>query len=226
MGQTRSTKKQGEAHRSRQREGKISKKFDPDARMAQVLGQPVRIEPIADGAIGARAMELLDKLRLKYSAGEPGEIHDTFRTLFRHHDATQAYLELGVLLTLEPALSARDKELAILRTAWLCGAPVAWGEHVENGRKAGLTAQDIVRLTQGAAAPGWRDEDRAIVRAAEELHGDAMISDQTWAALAARLDERQLIELPLLVGHYHMTAFLQNTLRFAPREGNPGLAAR
>ena len=191
--------------------------------MAQLLDQPPRIEPLDDGEIGVRARELLEKLRAAYSGGDPGEIHATFRTLFRHHDATQAYLELGVLLTLEPALAPRDKELAILRTAWLCGAPVAWGEHVENGKKAGLTAQDIERLTLGPAAPGWSDEDRAIVRAAEELHGDAMISDETWAALAARLDERQLIELPIVVGHYHMTAFLQNTLRFAPREGNAGL---
>ncbi len=194
--------------------------------MAQVLGQPVRIEPDADGAIGARAMELLDRLRVRYSAGEPGEVHDTFRTLFRHHDATQAYLELGVLLTLEPALSARDKELAILRTSWLCGAPLPWGEHVENGREAGLTAAEFERLTLGSDAPSWDEDDRAIVRAAEELHFDAMISDATWAALATRLDERQLIELPIVVGHYHMTAYLQNSLRFQLREGNAGLGAR
>lgn len=198
--------------------------------MAQVLDQPARIEPLGDDeildALSARARELLDALRRNYSAGEPGEIHATFRTLFRHHDATQAYLELGVLLTMEPALSPRDKELAILRTAWLCGSPVAWGEHVESGKVAGLASDDIERLTLGSSAPGWREEDRAIVRAAEELHGDAMISDATWAQLAARLDDRQLIELVIVAGHYHMTAFLQNTLRFPPREGNPGLAAR
>ena len=47
-----------------------------------------------------------------------------------------------------------------------------------------------------------------------------------WEALAARLDERQLIELLIVVGHYHMTAYLQNTLRFPPRDGNAGLGAR
>lgn len=179
-----------------------------------------------DGKIGARAMELLDQLRLTYSVGEPEEVHETFRTLFRHHDATQAYLELGVLFTANPALAARDKELLILRTAWLCGAPIAWGEHVGNGKNAGLTDADIERLTLGSAAAGWSEDDRAVVCAAEELHFASMISDATWASLAARLDERQLIELPMVVGHYHMTAFVHNSLRFQPREGNAGLSVR
>jgi alkylhydroperoxidase family enzyme len=207
-------------------EEEISDSFDAEARMAQVLGQPPRIAPQADGEYSERVRELLEKLRARYGGSEPGEIHETFRTLLRHHEATEAYLELGVLLTLDPALPARDKELAILRTAWLCGAPIPWGEHVENGRMVGLDSADFERLTIGAAAPGWNEADRAIVRAAEELHFGAMISDETWAALAARLDERQLIELPIVVGHYHMTAFLQNSLRFAAREGNQGLAAR
>ncbi len=194
--------------------------------MTQVLGQPPRIEPLEEGDIGARAMELLDHLRMTYDAGGPGEVHAQFRTLLRHEPATQAYLELGVMLTIAPLLTPRYKELAILRTAWLCGAPLAWGEHVENGRKAGLSRAEIERLTLGADAPGWSADDHAVVRAAEELHHDAMISDETWAQLAARLDERQLIELPMVIGHYHMTAYLQNSLRFDLREGNAGLAAR
>lgn len=200
--------------------------FDPAARTAQVLGQPVRLTPLEVPKIGERARELLDQLWLTYRGGERGEVHAQFRTLLRHHDATQAYLELGVLLTTAPTLAPRDKELAILRTAWLCGSPIAWGEHVEAGKAAGLDAADVARVIEGAGAPGWNEDDRAVVRAAEELHFDAMISDETWAALAARLDERQLIELPMIVGHYHMTAFLQNSLRFPPREGNAGLAAR
>ncbi len=204
----------------------VRDRSDTDARMRQITGQPPRIEPMAEGHIGDRALELLDALREVHSVSSSERVHPTFRTLFRHHDATQAYLELGVLLTTDPALAPRDKELAILRTGWLCGAPIIWGEHLAGGKQAGLTDADIERLTRGSVAPGWSEQDRAIVRAAEELHFDAMISDETWAALAARLDERQLIELPMIVGHYHMTAFMQHSLRFPVREGNPGLSAR
>lgn len=200
--------------------------IDPDLRSQQVLGQPPRIAPMPEGRIGPRGAELVDQLRKLHTDIDASEAHETFRTLFKHHDAAQAYLELGVLFTLAPALAPRDKELVILRTAWLCGSPVAWGEHVQSGKLAGLTSAEIRQLIEGSAAPGWSADDHALVAAAEELHCDAMIGDATWAALAMRLDERQMIELPMLVGHYHMTAFIQNSLRFKPREGNLGLGAR
>jgi hypothetical protein len=47
---------------------------------------------------------------------------------------------------------------------------------------------------------------KAILRAVDELHGDAMISDATWQTLAKQLDERQLIELPIIVGQYQTVA--------------------
>ena len=50
----------------------------------------------------------------------------------------------------------------------------------------------------------------------------SMISDEVWSALAEHLDERQLLELPVLVGHYHMTAFLQNAIRFEPNRDRFG----
>jgi alkylhydroperoxidase family enzyme len=89
-----------------------------------------------------------------------------------------------------------------------------------------LTPEDVERITQGSAAPGWTEAEQAILKAAEELHERAMIADDTWAALAAHLDPPQLIELLMLIGHYTQTAFIQNALRFVPRGSNPGLAGR
>ena len=64
------------------------------------------------------------------------------------------------------------------------------------------------------------------MRATEELYEDAMISDATWATLAKRLDERQLIELPIVIGQYQAVAYYQNSLRLRLHDGNLGLKAR
>jgi 4-carboxymuconolactone decarboxylase len=55
------------------------------------------------------------------------------------------------------------------------------------------------------------------------LHEKACISDATWTALSERYDERQLIELPMLVGHYHMVAFTLNSLGVQREDGVPAL---
>jgi alkylhydroperoxidase family enzyme len=59
-----------------------------------------------------------------------------------------------------------------------------------------------------------------MIRAADELHTDACISDDTWALLATHLNERQLIEVPILIGQYHLVAYMLNSLGI---EREPGL---
>jgi alkylhydroperoxidase family enzyme len=130
------------------------------------------------------------------------------------------------LATAERRLSPRDQELAILRMAWLCQIPFVWGEHVRTGKAAGLSADDIERVTQGSAAPGWSRHERAVLRAVEELKADAFIGDETWAVLAEDLDAAQLVELPLLAGQYQALGYVQNTLRCPLWPGNDGLESR
>jgi alkylhydroperoxidase family enzyme len=90
----------------------------------------------------------------------------------------------------------------------------------EEGTSTTLTVEALRR------AEGLDEHESAIVRAVDELHGDAMISDTTWDTLAKRLDERQLIELPIIVGQYQTVAYYQNSLRLRLHTGNRGLRAR
>jgi alkylhydroperoxidase family enzyme len=226
-------------------------RIDVARRHAQVLGDGPRIAPLevdslspALQAIIARMIDVnaalgtYDRGRLPEVANPPGKVlpaddparlatlPEIIRTMLRHADLFAAQTDLGIQLIARGALSARDRELAVLRVGWLCRAPYEWGEHVNVAKKVGIEDDEIERVTQGSAAPGWSDADRAILRAVEELLADAMISDATWATLAERLDERQLIELPILVGQYQAVAYYQNALRLRLHQGNAGLLAR
>jgi alkylhydroperoxidase family enzyme len=63
---------------------------------------------------------------------------------------------------------------------------------------------------------GLRDEDRAVVTLADELHDGAAPSEATWQALAARLDAEQLLELLVLCGYYHAIAYVIAGARLPP----------
>ncbi len=151
-----------------------------------------------------------------------GETMNIFTTLVRHPGLFRHWLPFGGKL-LAGKLPARDRELLILRTGWLCRSEYEWGQHVVIARGAGVTDDEIERVKQGADAAGWTDPfDVTLVRAAEELHADNRLSDETWSALSARYDERQLVEVPMLVGHYHMVAYTLNTLGVQREPGVPG----
>jgi alkylhydroperoxidase family enzyme len=226
--------------------------IDPEQREAQILGQGPRILPleieelterlddlgemlapmIAINAVVAsrEADRLTDIMDAETTAADMrallAELPEIMRTMLRHPSLFARQAEIGVQLIGKGVLAPRDRELAILRMGWLCQAPYEWGEHVLIARSVGITRDEIEAITIGSAAPGWDAHEAAILRAVEELHADAMISDATWAVLAERLDERQLIELPSLIGQYQAVAYYQNSLRLRLHGGNLGLRAR
>jgi len=108
-------------------------------------------------------------------------------------------------------LPARDRALVILRVSWQQRARYEWAHHVAIGTSAGLTEQDLTQIATGPDAAGWSAFDAALVRAVDELHGQAAVSDQTWQQLATRYDQRQLLELLALIGTYTMIAHILNS---------------
>ena len=144
-----------------------------------------------------------------------------FTTLVRHRGLFRKWLPFGGKL-LAGRIPARERELIILRTGWLCRAEYEWGQHVLLARQAGVTDDEIAWVKEGPLAEGWSAFETALLFAVDELHQDARIRDEFWEALAAEWDERQLIEFPMLVGHYHLVAFTLNALGVQPEEGVPG----
>lgn len=109
-------------------------------------------------------------------------------------------------------LPRRDTELVVLRVAWNCRARYEWGQHVDIGLRAGLTPAEIVRVTQGPAAPGWDSRQAILLAAVDEFHHERMVTEPTWQLLAQQLDKRLLLELLMLIGFYEgLAGFLNST---------------
>jgi len=175
-----------------------------------------RLAPLAPGERGPEVDELLR------SAGGPGgSALNIFATLVRHPGLCRRWLPFGGKL-LAGKLPPRERELAILRTGWRCRAEYEWGQHVLIGRQVGLTEEEIRRIQDGPDAPGWDPFDAVVLRAADELHDDSCVTESTWRALAQRYDDRQLIELLMLVGQYHLVSFALNSLGVQREPGVPG----
>ena len=80
------------------------------------------------------------------------------------------------------------------------------------GQEAGLTAEEISRVTDGPDAAGWSNFDVALLTAADELHTSRFVSQATWTTLGERYTESELREVVLIVGNYTQLAMFQNTL--------------
>jgi alkylhydroperoxidase family enzyme len=199
--------------------------FDTEAREKQVASGDQRIAPLKPEEFTKDAQDIYASMRSFFGSREEG-VPKTLGTMFKHPGLFRGQMQLGLELNQNGKLPPREREMVILRTAWLVRSPFEWGEHVRYGKRLGLTSEEVERITQGSSAPGWNEHDRAVLRGVEELLGDYAVSDETWRVLAKTWNEQQLIELPGLVGSYTLTAMAYNTLRFGLVPGNNGFRER
>ncbi|KHK93605.1 hypothetical protein LK12_00590 [Novosphingobium malaysiense] len=198
------------------------------AREAAVLGAGPRIAPLPAEERTVEQQQLIDRAQPPAQVRQIKGGGDTewVEIMARHHGLFGGHLMFAQTFMTEATLSARDREIAVLRLAWVSGAPFEWGGHVVIGKACGLTEAEIARIIEGPDAAEWSAHESALLQATEQLHADSMIDDATWSTLSLTLDERQLIELVLLIGHYKTVAYYQNALRFRLPQGNEGLHAR
>jgi 4-carboxymuconolactone decarboxylase len=185
--------------------------------MTTVTDTP-RIAPLAPEGRDARTDELVRSLRFDPEADDM----NLFTTLAHHPRLLKRWSAFGGMLLAGGALPARDREVLILRTAANTGADYEWGHHLPLGRLAGLTDEEMAALASFETIERSAG-DELLVRAADELHTDSVIGDDTWAGLAEVYDEQQLIEVCMVVGQYHLVGFTLNSLRVAREAGVDGL---
>ncbi|HEX3593802.1 MAG TPA: carboxymuconolactone decarboxylase family protein [Polyangiaceae bacterium] len=135
---------------------------------------------------------------------------NVFTTIAQYPKLLKRWLVFAGHVLGKSSLGARDRELLILRTGWRCRAEYEWGQHAVIGRMVGLSDDEIRRITEGPDAVGWSTFDATLLRAADELHDDQMLGDETWEALSARYDTHQMMDVVFTVGQYTLVSMALN----------------
>jgi AhpD family alkylhydroperoxidase len=142
-----------------------------------------------------------------------------FRACAHAETAFRPLLRLGGAILGQGELDARRRELAILRTAAVTGAEYEWVQHEAIALGVGATDAQIDAVRRGILDTEDLDEDdRIVLRCAEELLQGDGIREDTFAQARERLSERELVELILAVGYYRMLAGLMNSVAIDPDE--------
>jgi alkylhydroperoxidase family enzyme len=182
-----------------------------------------RIAPLADDQLSPQQRDALAPVR----AGGRAPLN-IFRTFANAPEALTAFLAWGgYVLSKQNSLPARERELVILRTGFLCGSGYEWTQHVPIGERAGLSRSEIDNIKTGAWR--WDPADAALIAACDDLHARQHVADQTWSALRAHFSERQCMDAVFTAGQYTQVCMMLNTFGVQLDEGqdlDPDLDAR
>jgi alkylhydroperoxidase family enzyme len=146
-----------------------------------------------------------------------------FRVCVRTPELCRAWVPASRYFGTSP-LSLRDRELLILRTCWLTKNEYTWGNHIPAAKRAGLSDEDIRRITKGPGA-GWNTVDATLLQAVDELHADQVIADRTWNALTQRYGHQEMSDLIFIVGQYTFVAMWARSGGFPMESGAPRFPA-
>ena len=155
--------------------------------------------------------------------GEDG-VMNIFATLANHPDLMRRWLVFGNHVLFKSTLPPREREIAILRIGWLCQAEYEWAQHVVIARQCDISDEEIARIAEGPDAPGWAPHEVDLLRAVDELHADAFITQPTWDKLSQRWNTQELMDLVFAVGQYNLVSMALNTLGVQLEEGVEGFA--
>ena len=147
-----------------------------------------------------------------------------FLTLAKNPSLYDAFTKLGTHLLFKGDIPAREREIVILRVGWRSQSEYEFGQHTVIGQATGLTDDEIARLAR-PELDDWNDDDAALVRLADELCADDVVSEGTWSTLAERWKEPELLELLMVAGFYRLVSGLLNSAGVALEPSTPGWPA-
>lgn len=139
-----------------------------------------------------------------------------FRVLGKHRTLFRGWLHFAGRLMPGGLLSRKETELVILRIAFQRNSHYELEHHKRLGKRAGLTAEQIERVTNDPETHDWPEREQCLLETADTLLNKHDLDDTEWQHLREQLSEREAIELCMLVGHYDMLATTINVLRIEP----------
>jgi alkylhydroperoxidase family enzyme len=153
-------------------------------------------------------------------------VFNVFKTMANFPEIVERMAAWGGHVLFKSSLSPREREIAILRTGWVCGCLYEFVHHRELAlTSAGLTDEDVGRIQRGADADGVDPHEAAILAAVDELIRDHFIGGETWQRLSERFSGRQMADLVFCVGHYAMMCNALNSFGVQLEAKFPGAAS-
>ncbi len=181
------------------------------------LSQP-RLQPLT-----VETAEGESRAQLERAEARGGAVLNITRTLAHYPELSSAWGRFARHVLAGSSLPERERELIILRMGWNCQSGYEFGQHRRMGQEAGLTLEEVERVKDGPEHEAWTEHEAALLRAADELHADAFVSDETWSKLAERYNTHQMMDVVFAAGQYNLVSMALNTLGVQLEPGTPGL---
>lgn len=152
--------------------------------------QPLKVSELSDKQLG----------HVRPFVGPKGQLPNIFGVMLRNMELFEAWARFGTYTMSGSRIDAQLREILVLRTAANLECEYEWHHHRRLALAVGL-AEDVINDIR-AGKPLALDDQLLMVRCADELAADAVLSDSTWLQMVDRFGEAYTMDVVFTVGAY------------------------
>jgi alkylhydroperoxidase family enzyme len=156
----------------------------------------------------------LAEVMAKYSAGRRGRLINIYRMLLHSPDLAESWFNHSNAVRWKTTLSGRLREIVIIRIGRLADSQYVLRQHIPQLALAeGLTLEDCNELADWPISSRFSESERAALAYADTMTRDIVVPDEVFEQVRAHFDDRQIVELTVLIASYNMNARVMQALR-------------
>jgi 4-carboxymuconolactone decarboxylase len=172
--------------------------------------------PLLDVEDSPALKDLADRIR----AARRGRVINVYRLLLHSPPLAETWFEHNNAVRWDTGLDGRLREMVIIRIGYLARARYVIGQHVPKLAQAeGLSLAECQALEDWQASNLFSPRDRAVLAYADVMTRDIEVPDAVFEPLREYFDDRQIVELTVLIGTYAMHVRVFEALKLDPEQG-------
>jgi len=147
----------------------------------------------------------------KIKGARGGRLINIYRMMLQSPALANAWFDLNQAVRYGTEIDGQSRELAVIRVAVLNNVEYVQRAHgPAYALKEGLTPEQVAALKNWRGSKLYSDQQRALLAYTDAMTRDIKVPEAVFAEVRKHFNERQTVELTMLIGAYNMlTRFLQ-----------------
>jgi len=164
--------------------------------------------------------------RWKTGPFKGADTNPVLRTFIHNPVVADLFSQFNIHILVTNTVPVRQRQIAIMRTAWITQATYMWSSHLNTSQTFGLETDLFEPIKRGADDPYFSDFEKAVIRATEDLVERHEVSQASWDALMAEWRPEQMMDFLFTVGAYVTVAGVMRSCRVQRQDDLRELAER
>jgi len=174
-----------------------------------------RIRYVERDSESAEARQFLAEMSQSTSTSQFNfrDVPNVMKALANSPKLARRIAQLGQYFMSELSLSPRLRELAVLILMKRLNCEYGFVNHIGVALKSGVTREQLDHIDSYQTSPFFSDNDKLVLRYAEELTLKAQVDEKLFREVESRLGTLNLLDLNAAVGYWNMMARNLNGLQ-------------